>query len=230
MSGDRTTPHSSPRRGGELDLTDPAPSTSPSNGGGNPEHGKQNNAEVNARKMIEIDPTKARIFHVQTDPPSLLASLNGFVIRKVLTGALDTNHTCKRLRSGTLRVEVETAQQARALTNLKAINYVPITVTAPFASNTCKGVVTHFDLANMTEDEIVREMTSQHVIACRQFLRTNRRTQLRELSHTVCLTFATTVLPEKVRIGYDIRPVRPFVPKPIRCNKCQRYGHTQKAC
>ena len=189
-----------------------------------------NNAEEQNRKMIDIDPTKARIFHVTSDPPSMLSTVNGFVIRKALTSEIGTNHTCKRLKSGTLRVEVENAKQAQKMAKFTQIYGLPVTSTPPFASNTCKGVVSHYDFVSMTDDEIVEEMAVEQVIGCKQFFRTDRNTHQRVPSGTVCLTFATTVRPEKIHVGYDIRDVRPYMQKPIRCNKCQRYGHTQKTC
>ncbi|XP_055924720.1 uncharacterized protein LOC129956800 [Argiope bruennichi] len=37
-------------------------------------------------------------------------------------------------------------------------------------------------------------------------------------------------LPEVVKIGYLRLKVRPFIPNPLRCFQCQRFGHSKIAC
>ncbi|GBN37282.1 hypothetical protein AVEN_160353-1, partial [Araneus ventricosus] len=44
------------------------------------------------------------------------------------------------------------------------------------------------------------------------------------------LTFDSPVLPKSVKIAYINCPVKPYVPEPIRCFKCQKFGHTITAC
>lgn len=47
---------------------------------------------------------------------------------------------------------------------------------------------------------------------------------------TVILTFATPKVPEKVKAAYLSLEVRPYVPNPLRCYHCQKYGHGKNAC
>ena len=44
------------------------------------------------------------------------------------------------------------------------------------------------------------------------------------------LTFASTKLPKEIKAGYLQCPVRPYIPNPLRCFKCQRFGHSKSAC
>jgi hypothetical protein len=37
-------------------------------------------------------------------------------------------------------------------------------------------------------------------------------------------------MPEKIKIGLYAFSVQPYIPKPIRCAKCQRYGHKTRDC
>ncbi|GBN63073.1 hypothetical protein AVEN_116879-1 [Araneus ventricosus] len=44
------------------------------------------------------------------------------------------------------------------------------------------------------------------------------------------LTFSSTVLPSSIKAGYLNIRVRPYIPYPLRCFKCQKFGHSQTAC
>ncbi|GFT33348.1 uncharacterized protein TNCV_859021 [Trichonephila clavipes] len=44
------------------------------------------------------------------------------------------------------------------------------------------------------------------------------------------LTFNNPNLPATVKAGYLNCKIRPYVPNPLRCFKCQRFGHSQTAC
>ena len=224
MSSDRSPPLTSSPREGVPDQMVPQPSSSPRSGRRNPTQHFQNqneNTGIESRKLVNLNPVKCRIFYVNSTPASSLASLNGFVIKKAISGFVGTDHKCTRLRSGTLRVEVNTQKQAEMLLKMAIIQYVPVQVTPPFASNTSKGVVTHYDFVHMTEEEIVQEMEDLDVVACKKFTRFDKVTKERKPSDTVCLTFATTNHPESILVGYEPRKVRTFIPRPLRCSKCQ---------
>ncbi|GFO10695.1 RNA-directed DNA polymerase from mobile element jockey [Plakobranchus ocellatus] len=47
---------------------------------------------------------------------------------------------------------------------------------------------------------------------------------------TVVLTFDSPKPPSRIRAGYLTLDVRPYVPLPMRCYKCQRYGHGKDRC
>ncbi|GBO20814.1 hypothetical protein AVEN_154276-1 [Araneus ventricosus] len=44
------------------------------------------------------------------------------------------------------------------------------------------------------------------------------------------LTFHSPKIPESVRAGYIKLTVRPYIPNPLRCFKCQRFGHSKASC
>ncbi|XP_055928790.1 uncharacterized protein LOC129959916 [Argiope bruennichi] len=53
--------------------------------------------------------------------------------------------------------------------------------------------------------------------------------QLLPTKHLI-LTFQSPTLPEKVKAGYMKLAVRPFIPNPLRCYQCQRFGHSKISC
>ena len=52
----------------------------------------------------------------------------------------------------------------------------------------------------------------------------------REKTKSVRLTFEGTVLPERIYMDYVCYRVRPFERAPLRCFKCQDYGHVAAVC
>ncbi|GFU39058.1 RNase H domain-containing protein [Trichonephila clavipes] len=44
------------------------------------------------------------------------------------------------------------------------------------------------------------------------------------------LTFSTPELPQFVKAPYLHCPVRPYIPNPLRCFQCQRFGHSKTVC
>ena len=49
-------------------------------------------------------------------------------------------------------------------------------------------------------------------------------------TNTLFLTFCNANLPKDIRIGYLRVKVDPCVPNPLRCFKCQKYGHGAQRC
>ena len=49
-------------------------------------------------------------------------------------------------------------------------------------------------------------------------------------TQTVVFSVASDVLPEHVYIGMIRKKVSQYIPSPLRCFKCQRYGHKSTAC
>jgi len=52
---------------------------------------------------------------------------------------------------------------------------------------------------------------------------------LRE-SKSVFLQFTTADLPSEVKVGYMLFRVKQYIPRPLRCFKCNRYGHVANHC
>ncbi len=80
----------------------------------------------------------------------------------------------------------------------------------------------------MEEDEIVNEMRDQEVIAVRPINRLDNGKKVRTAS--IVLTFGTSNLPKNVHVGYERYEVRAYIPNPLRCFKCQKYGHGTNFC
>ena len=44
------------------------------------------------------------------------------------------------------------------------------------------------------------------------------------------MTFDQPRIPENIKIGYTMERVAQFIPNPLRCYNCQKYGHHEDNC
>lgn len=151
-----------------------------------------------------------------------------FAIAKSIYEAVGRVKEVQKVR-GELLVEVYSAKQSTLLQQLKILSGSDIIVYPHHSLNFSRGVVFCRDLLNCTIEEIVSEMAPQQVVAAKR-IKWRREGKLVD-SPLLELTFDTPNLPGCVEIGiYQRVQVRPFVPAPMRCYRCQRYGHTASRC
>lgn len=166
------------------------------------------------------------VVHSKTETKSA-SRINPFLVGETLRGIVG-RPDATRLRSGDLLVECQKKTHATALLKLKKIGDYPVDASPHKSLNSCKGVVRNDALAEMEEGEILSNLKSQGVIAVKKF--TFKRGG-REVRHsTLMLTFGVPKLPERLWVGFCWARVTPFIPLPLRCFQCQRYGHGRSAC
>ena len=134
----------------------------------------------------------------------------------------------KRLRSGDLLVEVTRRTQAENLLKLTHFASVPVTVSPHRSLNTSKGVIRSSELAAMDTEELTAELKRLQVIKIDRIM-VNRNNE-RKPSNALILTFCTPNLPASLKVAYLNIKVEPYIPSPLRCYGCQRYGHSKITC
>ncbi|XP_055939445.1 uncharacterized protein LOC129969062 [Argiope bruennichi] len=132
------------------------------------------------------------------------------------------------MRSGDLLIEVNSKKQAQQVTKLKALATIPVTVSPHSSLNYSKGVITCGELYNVSLEEISKGFQQQGVTHVRR-ITIRRNGQLINTKHLI-LTFHSPKLPEFVYAGYLKLPVRAYIPNPLRCFQCQRFGHSKANC
>lgn len=199
---------------------------------------KRGRTEVNALQRLSnpsnpspTEPTFPKFLVMQSgDPQKPLRKVSPFAVARELSKILGPRYNVKKLPTGDLLVEVHAKFQSDALLSMKELATHKIHVTAHRTLNTRLGVVSDEDLIDVSEDEILEGFKEEqtNVIAVRR-IKIRRKDEEIATKHLV-LTFNSTTLPDNVHLGYLNLRVRPYVPNPRRCFRCQRYGHTQQSC
>ncbi|GBM75100.1 hypothetical protein AVEN_197457-1 [Araneus ventricosus] len=91
-----------------------------------------------------------------------------------------------------------------------------------------KGVVSCGELLNVPIEGILKGFQPQGVTQVHR-IKIRKNEQLIDTKHLI-LTFHSPRIPESVRAGYIKLKVRPYIPNPLRCFKCQRFGHSKASC
>ena len=163
-----------------------------------------------------------------TDPLSPLNKISPFALNKGIQGLAGTPKTVKLLRSGALLVEVSKEVHAKNLLKATTLAQCPVKATAHKTLNSCRGVIRCPDIKNCSDEEILENLSSQGVTYIRRI--TVLREGERKATGTFIVTFAGSTLPSHLKVGYLSVRVDTYIPNPMRCFKCQKYGHFSNYC
>ncbi|GFS97684.1 putative RNA-directed DNA polymerase from transposon BS [Trichonephila clavipes] len=103
-----------------------------------------------------------------------------------------------------------------------------LVVTPHRTLNSCRGVISESDLLCASETEILEGLSDQGVTQVRR-IKIKKGSSLFPTKNLI-LTFNSPKLPSNIKAGYLNCKVRPYIPNPLRCFKCQRFGHSQTSC
>ncbi|GFT64911.1 putative RNA-directed DNA polymerase from transposon BS [Trichonephila clavipes] len=151
-----------------------------------------------------------------------------FAIHKAILGIGGEPKSIKRLRSGDLLIETISDLQTKSFLLAKTFLNSPVNVSPHKTLNSCRGVISEPDLLSTPESEILEGFSDQGVIQVRR-ITIKKDSNIIPTKHLI-LTFNSPKLPTTVKAGYLNCNIRAYIPNPLRCFKCQRFGHSQIAC
>lgn len=165
---------------------------------------------------------------VHSESPEF-SSASPFYIQKGFQAICGSDpKSLKKLRSGDFLIEAANPIQSKCLMAAKTLGTIPITVSPHKTLNYSKGVLSESDLMSVSETEIVTELAAQGVVEAHR-ITIKRENRIIPTKHII-LTFDSQTLPLSVKAGYLSCKIRPYIPKPLRCYKCQKFGHSNRAC
>ena len=125
---------------------------------------------------------------------------------------------------------IECGKRAQAQNLLRTNRFIdrPVKVLIHKTLNTSRGVIRCRDLADMSEVEIRDELKDQGVVGVNRVTLKKERKVIP--TNTLFLTFGSPELPKEITVGYLKVKVDLFVPNPMRCFNCNKFGHTNQRC
>ncbi|GFT80881.1 hypothetical protein TNCV_4746861 [Trichonephila clavipes] len=183
-----------------------------------------NSPSVEHRKIDFFD--SFRYFIVKT--PDTFSNVSPFLIEKAFNSSIGEVKSIRKMRSGDLFLEASSAKQATALMKLRKLAHLDVSVAPHSTLNFSRGVISPADFLNVSTEEIKENMQAQNVCDVRR-ITIRRDGQVLNTKHLI-LTFNTPDLPQTVKMAYIRCPVRPYIPNPLRCFQCQRFGHSKTVC
>ncbi|XP_067653312.1 uncharacterized protein [Haliotis asinina] len=156
--------------------------------------------------------------------------LNPFAISKAIAGICGEVKNVTRLRTGSLLVECARKQQAVNLLKARQFANTRIDVSPHRTLNSCRGIVRDRAkcLSDMSEVDIAAELKSQGVTSVKRFTRKDGDNTVK--TNTYLLTFCLATVPKSIKAGYFNIEVEVYIPNPLRCFKCQLFGHGANTC
>ncbi|GFX29622.1 uncharacterized protein TNCV_4776941 [Trichonephila clavipes] len=179
---------------------------------------------------LTIDDTATHVrFLLLSLPNNDMYNISPFAIHKALIGIGGEPKSVKRLRFGDLLIETKSAEQTKSFLLAKSFINSPATISPHKTLNSSRGVISEPDLVNTSDAEILEGFSNQGVIQVRRIRIKKKDTTVIPTKHLI-LTFSSPTLPHTIKVGYLNCKIRPYVPNPLRCFKCQRFGHSQTSC
>ena len=199
----------------------------------------KNDKKINKRNRDEVDSESSdtdspdeywpRFLIIQpADETKPLTRLSPFAILKGIQALAGNPVSVKKLRSGNILVEVSKRSHSTNLLQAKFFVNLPLNIAIHNTLNSSKGVIRCRDLLDCEETEIVNELYHQGVTEAKSIILTKNGNKVK--TSTIILTFRTNILPASVMCGYLRVPVDVYIPNPLRCFKCQKYGHHRNNC
>lgn len=156
-----------------------------------------------------------------------ITQLSPFIIERVISANLNPK-SVKKLKNDTILIEVEVKKHADFLLKMKNFHSIKIKAYPHKTLNTSKGVIRSPELSLCSIDEIKEELKDQGVIDIKRI--SIRREEHQIQTNTYIMTFDSPNIPQKIKIGYNSEKVNQYVPNPLRCYNCQKFGHHENKC
>lgn len=160
--------------------------------------------------------------------------LHPTVVHRALFALIGEYEGPRPLRSGDLLITCKTTKQVKALLESGSLSDRVSGKQIPIKSSLYPGrpyrnraVISGVPLA-ISDSELVEELSNAGVSSVKRLKRKGQDGYLTSLS--VLLHFHCDKIPDTVSYSYLRFRTRPYNPPPLRCFRCNRFGHSQGAC
>lgn len=173
-------------------------------------------------------PNKGRFLILESvDKTKPITGFNPFLIQKHLE-AISTKIEAWPLKDGSLKLLTESKKVTEKMLLTKKLGEIEIVVKDHPFLNFCEGIAYSPELINLTELEITTELSRFSVVGTRRIMKRNQ--DKLEPTPLIVLKFDMQRVPSTIVSGFIRLKIRQYYPNPMRCNKCQAFGHTKNRC
>jgi len=151
-----------------------------------------------------------------------------FTIQKILQCAVGNVKSAKKLRSGAVLVEVNSKPMAKRAMSMTTWVDTAIKVSPHRSLNSSRGVIRCRDFRDCDDHEVMDALRSQGVIDVKHIQA--KKDNVLQPTNTFILTFSSPSPPKLIKAAYMRISVELFVPNPLRCYQCQKFGHGKNSC
>lgn len=195
----------------------------------NDHNGKSDVVFLSREQTKELTSPKFLVM-VRKNSEHTLSNVSPFLLKKIVDNTCDgeVDH-CKKLRNGSILIKTRNEKQAKQLMTLTNITPdICVEVSEHNSLNNTKGVFYTHSLKGMSEEEILENLKTQNVIHIKKILKKEDKNLIE--TGLFIATFGFNYLPNKITLGYESVILRPYIPYPLRCFNCFRFGHPTKFC
>ena len=148
-------------------------------------------------------------------------------VRGIL-GATDRLEKASFLSDGSLLIKTKNETQTDKFLHTKSFAAEECEVVRDQRLNQSRGTIQAYDLLDLSEDEVVGWLGEFGVVGAKRFTRKNNG--MMENTATLLLTFDRPSCPTKLQLDYVTYHVHQYVPNPLLCYRCGRFGHPEARC
>ncbi|XP_075167662.1 uncharacterized protein LOC142239777 [Haematobia irritans] len=162
-------------------------------------------------------------------------NVSPFLIKKAIDTVGGQVMNCKKLRNGQLLIECTNGKQANKIIKMMSLSIdIFVNVEEHKSLNVSKGIFYTNELRCLDDEEIKKEIVTlnKSITDIKRLKKRDPETkQLTTVdSGLYIVTFNVRDPPESVYVGYFYSKVKPYIPNPLRCYNCFKFGHVSDKC
>lgn len=162
-------------------------------------------------------------------------NVSPFLIQKSIDTVGGKIVSCKRLKSGQLLIECVNGKQADRIIKMMSLSHeIFVNIEEHRSLNMSKGIFYTNELRELGDDEVKSEMIklNPNIVEIKRLKK--RDPETKKLTNVdsglYIVTFNVRHAPDTVVVGYFITEVNTYIPNPLRCYNCFRFGHISEKC
>ena len=151
--------------------------------------------------------------------------LGHYAVAKAVEGLTTNPKRLTKAKAGYYVVEVTTDSASKILLSSTKLANTAVKITPHRSLNTTRGVISSRFLEGASDADLLDDLRNQGVTKVKRILRNKK-----DPTNAIILTFGSPVMKDQVLVLNQALEVKAYLPPPMRCFKCQKFGHTKTKC